>query len=68
MPGLLESLNITAAHMTPDHLASVLISFMLNSAEFVGIIQQINNLAGKLNMITNWKQPAPAVSEQFPGM
>ena len=54
-PGLLESLDITAGHMTPDHLATIIISLMLHGAKFVGMIQQVNNLTGELNVITEWK-------------
>ena len=62
-PGLLESLDITTADMTPDHLATVIIGFISHGAEFVRMIQQIDNLTGKLSVIMERKQPAPAVGE-----
>jgi hypothetical protein len=62
-PGLLENLDITPAYMTPDHLPTVIISLMLYGAKFVRMIQQIDNLTGKLNVVTEGKQPALAVSE-----
>ena len=67
-PGLLESLDITASHMTPDHLATIFIRFMLYGSKFVRMIQQINNLTGELNMITEGEQPALTVSEQLLSM